>query len=165
MTSSVTNPEQARQDLADILSAGRVEISDAMTQMTERGHRLVVLIEPAARSKSRPCDKAGRASDSSSSGVCRRAARPACAHSVPMASRLRHPGTSIGPGTRTTGVTSHRLTSRHTARQRCDLHPHRRPRSPTPDRLDATLASGPRPWIQDRPARTGRLADNAAREG
>ena len=34
----VTHPEQARRDLAEILSRGRVEISDAMAQMAELGH-------------------------------------------------------------------------------------------------------------------------------
>jgi hypothetical protein len=38
MATSVTNPEQARQDLAEILSGGRVEISEAQARMAERGH-------------------------------------------------------------------------------------------------------------------------------
>lgn len=34
----MTSPEQARQDLAEILGEGRVEMNDAQTRMAERGH-------------------------------------------------------------------------------------------------------------------------------
>jgi hypothetical protein len=34
----MTGPEQAREDLAEILSDGRVELGEAMAQMAERGH-------------------------------------------------------------------------------------------------------------------------------
>jgi hypothetical protein len=38
MAGSVTGPEQARQDLADILSGDRVEMGEALALMAERGH-------------------------------------------------------------------------------------------------------------------------------
>jgi hypothetical protein len=34
----VTGPERARQDLAEILTGGRVEVDDAIASMLERGH-------------------------------------------------------------------------------------------------------------------------------
>jgi hypothetical protein len=34
----MTHPEQARQDLTEILSDGRLELSDAQARMAERGH-------------------------------------------------------------------------------------------------------------------------------
>lgn len=38
MAGSLTGPEQARQDLAAILSGDRVEMGEAMRLMAERGH-------------------------------------------------------------------------------------------------------------------------------
>lgn len=110
---SVTYPEQARRDLAEILNGGPVEISDAQAQMSERGHRLAAPTEPAARLRSRRCGKARSAAGSGSPGGSRRAARPACAYSVPLKTPCRRRGAEIEPPSGTTGRSRVPLSSRH----------------------------------------------------